>query len=243
MMKTFTPWPTRFFRSTSCCSSSVLKLLARTQWKLPWYVWLCFYRALLVVLEEWRHEGETNILQCDNAQPNATKNSFNTSSIWVRWFCHCLSHVLKWCPTHGGPAFSFFLGCNSIWVEVILIIVLPAENGVHIWKASRFPYGGSTPSSKWSLCEGFHPQMANVTANVRIATHIAGLEVGSWKHEEIARVRHSCVKALAPRSARFVPLLSCDSSCVLAVCRDSMKVALAGSRFPPAEKFTAAQGQ
>ena len=39
------------------------------------------------------------------------------------------------------------------------------------------------------------------------------------------------MKALAPRSARFVPLLSCDSSCVLAVCRDSMKVALAGSRL------------
>ena len=32
---------------------------------------------------------------------------------------------------------------------------------------------------------------------------------------KIARVMHSCVKALAPRSARFVPLLSCDSSCCL----------------------------
>ena len=53
--------------------------------------------------------------------------------------------------------------------------------------------------------------------------------VGWWKHEGIARVAHSCVKTLSPRSARFVPLLSSDSSCVLAVCRDSMKAALAGS--------------
>ena len=134
-MKTFTAWPTHFFRSTSCCSSSVLQLLARTQWKLPWYVWLCFYCALLVVLEEWRNEGETNILQCDNAQPDATKNSFNTSSIWVRWFCHCLSHVLKWCPTHGGPALSFFLECNWIWVEVILMIFSFADKRPHTWKA------------------------------------------------------------------------------------------------------------
>ena len=40
-----------------------------------------------------------------------------------------------------------------------------------------FPYGGSTLGSKWSLWEGFHPQIANVTENV----WIAGLEVGSWK--------------------------------------------------------------
>ena len=46
-----------------------------------------------------------------------------------------------------------------------------------------------------------------------------------WKHEEIAGVAHSCVKIPAPRSARFVPLLSCDRSRVLAVCRDSMKAA------------------
>ena len=90
-----------------------------------------------------------------------------------------------------------------------------------IWKALYFPYGGSA-SSKWQLCGRFHPQMANV----RIA---ALAEVGWWKHEGIARVAHSCVKTLSPRSARFVPLLSCDSSCVLAVCRDSMKAALAGS--------------
>ena len=62
ILKTFTAWPTHFFRSTSCCSLSVLQLLARTQWKLPWYVWLCFDRALLVLLEEWGCDSETNIL-------------------------------------------------------------------------------------------------------------------------------------------------------------------------------------
>ena len=46
-----------------------------------------------------------------------------------------------------------------------------------------FPYGGSTPSSKWSLCEGFHPQMAHVTANVRIATHAGGgWLVKTWRN-------------------------------------------------------------
>ena len=70
------------------------------------------------------------------------------------------------------------------------------------------------------------PEMANLTATVQIA---ALAEVGWWKHEEIARVTHSCVKIPAPRSARSVPLLSCDGSCILAVCTDLMKAALAGS--------------
>ena len=160
-MKTFTAWPTHFFRSTSCCSSSVLKLLARTQWKLPWYVWLCFYCALLVVLEEWRNEGETNILQCDNAQPDATKNSFNTSSIWVRWFCHCLSHVLKWCPTHGGPALSFSQESIWIWVEAILMIFgLQLKDHIHgrlCYFPTRWLWAVSLPTgSKWRRCAELH---------------------------------------------------------------------------------------
>ena len=106
----------------------------------------------------------------------------------------------------------FFLGCNWIWVEVILTIVLPAENGVHIWKASHFPI-------RWQ-----HTQFEMVTlwrvSPADRQRHRKRLDswAGGWlvkNMNKIARVMHSCVKALAPRSARFVPLLSCDSSCCL----------------------------
>ena len=86
-----------------------------------------------------------------------------------------------------------------------------------------FPYGGSTPSSKWSLCEGFHPQIANVTENV----WIAGLEVGSWKTwTKLPEWRipvWRCVLHAQPALSHY------SAVTVRAVCRDSMKAALAGS--------------
>ena len=148
-------------------SKYLFNCFARTQWKLPWYVWLCFYRALLVVLEEWRNEGETNILQCGNAWPDVTENSCNTSSIWVRWFCHCLSHVLKWCPTHGAPALSFFLECRWIWVEVILMIFyLQTKDHIHgrrCYFPTRWFWAVSLPPvSKWRSCAELHTKMVNI---------------------------------------------------------------------------------
>ena len=56
----------------------------------------------------------------------------NIKYLTVRWCRHCLSHVLKRCPTHGGPALSFFLECNWIWVEVILMIFLGKEKTTYM---------------------------------------------------------------------------------------------------------------
>ena len=75
------------------------------------------------------------------------------------------SHVLKWSRTHGGPALSFLLGCNWIWVEVILSHNFwSADWRPHTWKALFFPIRclwavSLLPGSKWRRCAKLHVQM------------------------------------------------------------------------------------
>ena len=171
LMKTFTPWPARLFRSTNCCSLSP---------KSKWLLTACknSMKAALICLtlllscassgtEEWRHEGETNILQCGNAWPDVTENSFKTSSIWqsgdvVTAFLMFWSDVPLMVDQHCPFSWSAieFESKSFLWF-------FSSKKRPHTWKALLLPTRwfwavSLPPVSKWRSCAELHTKMVNI---------------------------------------------------------------------------------